>query len=92
MINNLAYNEGVKLAENLTINDLKLMMQIISAVSERGAIKPGEMALVGSLYSKLESFVAAIQEPDGGIIGQPADVNLNEPPQEDESNDSGEKG
>jgi len=72
------------------------MMQIISAVSERGAIKPGEMALVGSLYTKLNDFVSANQvsnetEIGRGIPDSDVEPDLNAPKvQYDESYDSDE--
>lgn len=47
---------------NLNLDDLKVMMQIIKVVSNRGAIQPEEMALVGNLYSKLAAFVKAASE------------------------------
>lgn len=47
---------------NLNLDDLKVMMQIIKVVSNRGAIQPEEMALVGNLYAKLAAFVKAAAE------------------------------
>lgn len=47
---------------NLNLDDLKVMMQIIKVVSNRGAIQPEEMALVGNLYAKLAAFVKAASE------------------------------
>lgn len=45
--------------ETLNLNDLKLMAQIIKVVSSRGAVQAEEMAAVGSLYTKLVSFIKA---------------------------------
>lgn len=47
--------------DTLNLNDLKLMAQIIKVVSARGAIKAEEMEAVGSLYSKLATFIKAAE-------------------------------
>ena len=44
---------------NLGVNDLKLMANILEVVSNRGAIKAGEMAAVGQLYNNLMTFLIA---------------------------------
>lgn len=49
--------------ESLTLNDLKLMAQIIKVVSARGAIQADEMSAVGTLYNKLASFIKAAEPP-----------------------------
>ena len=46
-------------APNLTIQDLKVAMQMITVISARGAFQPGELALVGALYNKLHAFLDA---------------------------------
>lgn len=46
----------------LTINDLKIIMQIIKVASNRGAIQPEEMVTVGNIYAKLENFIKAVSE------------------------------
>ena len=50
---------GVPPVDGLTIQDLSTALQIISVVQARGAIKAEEMVVVGSLYSKLHSFLEA---------------------------------
>jgi len=53
-------------AAELTVQDLTAIKQIIDVASSRGAFKANEMAVVGTTYNKLESFlgaVAAQQEP-----------------------------
>jgi hypothetical protein len=50
----------------LTVQDLTAIKQIIDVASSRGAFRANEMATVGTVYNKLESFlgaVAAQQEP-----------------------------
>jgi hypothetical protein len=45
----------------LTVNDLNALKQIIDVASQRGAFKPNEMAVVGTTYTKLETFLNAVQ-------------------------------
>jgi hypothetical protein len=49
-------------AQELNIQDLITMKSIIELASERSAFKPGEMAAVGTVYNKLETFLKAIEE------------------------------
>lgn len=44
----------------LTINDLAAMKSIIDVASQRGAFKPNEMVPVGTVYAKLEKFLASV--------------------------------
>jgi hypothetical protein len=44
----------------LTVNDLSQIKQVIDVASQRGAFKPNEMVSVGTIYSKLETFLAAV--------------------------------
>lgn len=41
----------------LTLNDLKVCLQIIDICSQRGAFKPEEFAAVGAVHLKLTSFI-----------------------------------
>lgn len=53
----------------LTVNDLNALKQIIDVASSRGAFKPNEMTVIGTVYTKLENFlnaVAAQQQAAGG--------------------------
>ena len=53
-------------AAELTVQDLTAIKQIIDVASSRGAFRANEMAVVGTTYNKLESFlgaVAAQQQP-----------------------------
>lgn len=43
----------------LGLNDMALMAQILQVVTERGAIKAGEMEVVGNLYNRIAAFVEA---------------------------------
>ena len=44
----------------LTVNDLSQIKQVIDVASQRGAFKPNEMVAVGTIYSKLETFLGAV--------------------------------
>lgn len=48
-------------SSELTINDLAAVKSIIDVASQRGAFKPAEMVAVGTVYSKIESFLNAAQ-------------------------------
>lgn len=48
-------------APDLTVQDLTAMKSIIDVASTRGAFKPNEMTTVGTVYSKLEAFLNAVQ-------------------------------
>ena len=48
-------------APDLTVQDLTAMKSIIDVASTRGAFKPNEMTTVGTVYSKLEAFLKAVQ-------------------------------
>jgi len=41
----------------LTIDDIKVMKEIISLALSRGAIKPEETVAVGQLYNTITTFV-----------------------------------
>ena len=47
---------------DLNIQDLAIMKSIIDIASERNAFKPNEMAAVGMVYNKLDTFLKAIEE------------------------------
>ena len=46
----------------LTVQDLTAMKSIIDVASSRGAFKPNEMAAVGTVYNKLETFLGAVAQ------------------------------
>ena len=54
--------EGIE----LTVNDLSALKQIIDVASSRGAFKPNEMTVIGNTYTKLESFLTAVQQQGAG--------------------------
>jgi hypothetical protein len=45
---------------NITITDLIAIRDTINLAAERGAFKANEMLEVGSVYSKLNSFLEAV--------------------------------
>ena len=49
----------------LTVQDLTALKQIIDVASQRGTFKPNEMTAVGQTYTKLETFLNAVQQQQG---------------------------
>lgn len=49
---------------NLTIADLKVVMQIIDVVTQRGAVRANEMKVVGDLYEKVRVFVETVEKQE----------------------------
>jgi hypothetical protein len=49
----------------LSLQDLMAVKSIIDVASQRGAFKPNEMVAVGTLYTKLEKFLVAVQKTQG---------------------------
>ena len=45
----------------LTVQDLGVLKTIIEVAQTRGAFKPNEMEAVGKTYTKLDTFLASIQ-------------------------------
>tara|TARA_B100001287_G_C22427058_1_gene409602 strand:+ start:286 stop:552 length:267 start_codon:yes stop_codon:yes gene_type:complete len=52
--------EGAETPVELTVADLNNLKQIIDVASGRGAFKPNEMTVVGTVYTKLEAFLTAV--------------------------------
>lgn len=50
----------------LTVNDLNSLKQIIDVASSRGAFKPNEMTVIGTTYTKLETFLNAVAQQQSG--------------------------
>lgn len=51
---------------DLTVTDLNAIKSIIDVASTRGAFKPNEMMTVGQVYTKLETFLAAVAQQGNG--------------------------
>lgn len=56
----------------LTVNDLNALKQIIDVASSRGAFKPNEMTTIGTVYTKLETFLNAVAAQQKAAGGQDA--------------------
>ena len=54
--------EEQKQAEELTITDLALARAVIETATDRGTFKANELAQVGALYNKLDSFLKQVEE------------------------------
>jgi hypothetical protein len=48
---------------DLTVQDLQALRSIIDVASSRGAFKPNEMTAVGTVYTKLDTFLKAVATP-----------------------------
>jgi len=46
----------------LTVQDLNVIKTIIDVASQRGAFKANEMAMVGTVYNKLEGFLTIVEK------------------------------
>ena len=65
----------------LSIGDLKNLTVIIDVASTRGAFKAAEMANVGFIYNKLQSFLAKVA-PEGQPATAPATATAPAPASE----------
>ena len=71
--------------QELTVQDLGVLKTIIEVAQSRGAFKANELEAVGKTYSKLESFLASIQnqqvakDPDQASATAPATAPASEP-------------
>jgi len=63
-----------KQAPELTITDLQNVRSIIDIAATRGAFKAGEMAAVGTVFNKLDTFLQAVvpAQAAAGEAGQEA--------------------
>lgn len=52
--------EAAASAPDLTITDLQNLRAIIDVASTRGAFKAAEMAAVGTVFNKLDTFLNAV--------------------------------
>lgn len=59
-------------ANDLNVADLKNISLIIDLASSRGAFRANEMATVGMVYNKLQSFLTKIAPPAETAPGQTA--------------------
>jgi len=63
---------------SLSLQDLVLMMNLIRATSERGAIRAEEMTEVGAVYNKLVQFLTesgAIQPAPAPAPAEPTETD-----------------
>ena len=75
---------------SLSVNDLAIMVNVIDACSQRGAFKPAEMETVGSLYTKIVSFLqasGAIKPAESGAEGVDSEATEEISENEDNNDD-----
>jgi hypothetical protein len=58
--------EDQELSTNLTIADLSTIASIIEAIASRGALKPQELSLVGSVYEKVTATLNKVKDENKG--------------------------
>lgn len=77
----IASNDDIdeQVIEGLNAHDLVVAVNVITAASQRGAIRPDEMEVVGATYNKLVKFLT-----DSGIVNQSG--NQEEANEEEEEN------
>ena len=63
--------------QELTVQDLGVLKTIIEVAQSRGAFKANELEAVGKTYSKLESFLASIQNQQ--VAKDPAQASATAP-------------
>jgi len=49
---------------SLNLNDLVNIKHIVDVASARGAFKPDEFAIIGTVYNRLDAFVAAASKAE----------------------------
>jgi len=59
-------DEDQELSTDLTVADLSTIASIIEAMSNRGALRPQELSLVGSVYERVTKILNKIQNEDKG--------------------------
>jgi hypothetical protein len=75
---------------SISIQDVNVMATIIEATSQRGAIKAGEMQVVGTLYSKIIAFLSesGFERRKTEAAGTAEDAPAEAPAEEDNSGDT----
>lgn len=58
--------EDQELSTNLTIADLSTIASIIEAIASRGALRPQELSLVGSVYEKVTATLNKVKDENKG--------------------------
>ena len=46
---------------NLTINDLKTIINVVDLATQRGAFRANELKTVGTVYEKVQAFLAQVE-------------------------------
>ena len=61
-----AQESATQESADLTISDLQNIKAIIDLASTRGSFRPNEMVAVGTVYAKLNNFLASIPTKQPG--------------------------
>lgn len=66
----------------LGLNDLQTVLTIIDTVTQRGAFKANELAAVGILYNRVQSFLEAAQAAQAAQQAENGEQPATEPASE----------
>jgi hypothetical protein len=55
----------------LTVTDLQNIRAIIDIAATRGAFKAAEMAAVGAVFNKLDTFLSAVTPASAPVVEEP---------------------
>lgn len=58
--------EEQELSTNLTIADLTTIASMIDAITVRGALRPQELIIVGTIYEKINAILKKVKDEDKG--------------------------
>jgi hypothetical protein len=73
---------------NLTINDLKTIINVVDLATQRGAFRANELKTVGTVYEKVQAFLAQVE---GQMKAQAEAAKPADPAQEASAPEQGEK-
>lgn len=75
---------------NLTINDLKTIINIVDLATQRGAFRANELKTVGTVYEKVQAFLAQVEgqmkaQAEASAPAEPANASVLETEQGDKN-------
>ena len=56
----------------ITLNDLAVLLQVVNLATERGAFRANELTQVGSVYDKVQTFLAKVEAEQNNKAEQEA--------------------
>lgn len=66
---------------NLTINDLKTIINVVDLATQRGAFRANELKTVGTVYEKVQAFLAQVEgqmkaQAEASAPAEPANASV----------------